>query len=56
MKLDKATVDSLYLFSHSPDHRIYTISEFTSFLVVPLLHEKARPPEVLENSFGASSS
>jgi len=42
MKLDKATVDSLYLFSHSPDHSIYTISEFTSFLVVPLLHEKAR--------------
>jgi len=42
MKLDKATLDGLYLFSQSPHHRIYTVSEFTAYLLVPLLHNKAR--------------
>jgi cytolysin-activating lysine-acyltransferase len=38
----KAVVDSLYLFNQSPDHRIYTLTEFNSYLIFPLLHDKLR--------------
>ena len=37
-----AVLDGLYLFSHSAGHRHYSISEFISYLVYPVLHGKIR--------------
>lgn len=42
MENNKAVVDSLYLFNQSPDHRIYTLTEFNTYLIYPLLHHKLR--------------
>jgi len=38
----QSVVDGLYLFNHSPDHRIYTLVEFNHFLVFPVIHQKVR--------------
>lgn len=40
--LKDAVLDGLYLFSNSEGHRHYTISEFLSYLVYPVIHQKAR--------------
>ena len=42
MQLQKAVLDSLYLFNQSEDHRLYTLSEFNHYGLFPLLHSKAR--------------
>ena len=42
MDLQKAVLDSLYLFNQSPDHRIYTLVEFNHYCIFPLLHQKAQ--------------
>ena len=42
MQLQKAVLDTLYLFNQSPDHRIYTLVEFNTFATFPILHEKCR--------------
>ena len=42
MQLQKAVLDSLYLFNKSPDHRIYTLAEFNHYCIFPLLHSKAQ--------------
>ena len=42
MQLQKAVLDSLYLFNQSPDHRIYTLVEFNHYCLFPLIHSKAR--------------
>jgi len=38
----KSVHDALYLFSASPDHRIYTLSEFLDFAVAPITTSKIR--------------
>lgn len=40
LDLKQAVLDGLYLFSNSKDHRHYSISEFLSYLVYPVLHNK----------------
>lgn len=42
MQLQKAVVDSLYLFNQSPDHRLLTLVDFNHFLIFPLTNGKAR--------------
>jgi len=42
MLLQKAVLDSLFLFNQSADHRLYTLVEFNHYCVFPLLHSKAR--------------
>ena len=42
MKLQQAVLDTLYLFSQSPDHRIYTLAEFNQYAVLPIIHDKCR--------------
>ncbi len=42
MQLQKAVLDSLYLFNQSEDHRLYTLAEFNHYCLFPLIHEKAR--------------
>lgn len=42
MQLDKATLDGLYLFNQSPDHRMYTLVEFNHYYILPLLHSKVQ--------------
>lgn len=42
MQLQKAVLDSLYLFNQSEDHRLYTLSEFNHYCLFPLIHQKAR--------------
>jgi len=42
MQLQKAVLDSLFLFNQSPDHRLYTLVEFNHYCVFPILHSKAR--------------
>jgi len=40
---DRNTVlDCLYLFNKSDDHRLYTLAEFNSYCLFPILHKKAR--------------
>jgi cytolysin-activating lysine-acyltransferase len=40
---DRNTVlDCLYLFNKSDDHRLYTLAEFNSYCLFPLLYKKAR--------------
>lgn len=40
--ISSAVVDGLYLFSHSDGHRHYTIAEFLTYLVYPVLHNKIK--------------
>jgi hemolysin-activating ACP:hemolysin acyltransferase len=40
LDLKQAVLDGIYLFSNSKDHRHYSISEFLSYLVYPVLHNK----------------
>lgn len=42
MQLQKAIIDTLFLFNQSPDHRIYTLVEFNQYALLPILHKKAR--------------
>ena len=42
MQLQKAVLDSLFLFNQSPDHRLYTLVEFNHYCLFPLIHKKAR--------------
>tara|TARA_R110000765_G_scaffold30589_1_gene72183 strand:+ start:183 stop:605 length:423 start_codon:yes stop_codon:yes gene_type:complete len=42
MQLQKAVLDSLYLFNQSPDHRIYTLVEFNHYCLFPLIHKKVQ--------------
>ena len=42
MQLQKAVLDSLFLFNQSPDHRLYTLVEFNHYCLFPLIHQKAR--------------
>ena len=42
MQLQKAVLDSLFLFNQSSFHRSYTLVEFTHYCLYPLIHEKAR--------------
>jgi len=42
MQLQKAVVDSLFLFNQSPDHRLYTLVDFNHFCIFPIIHSKAR--------------
>tara|TARA_R100001377_G_scaffold80088_1_gene58705 strand:+ start:119 stop:541 length:423 start_codon:yes stop_codon:yes gene_type:complete len=42
MQLQKAVLDSLFLFNQSPDHRLYTLVEFNNYCVFPILHNKVR--------------
>lgn len=42
MQLQKAVLDSLFLFNQSPDHRIYTLVEFNHYALFPIMHDKAR--------------
>jgi hemolysin-activating ACP:hemolysin acyltransferase len=42
MQLQKAVMDSLFLFNQSPDHRIYTLVEFNHYAIFPILHSKIR--------------
>jgi hemolysin-activating ACP:hemolysin acyltransferase len=42
MDSSKAVVDCLYLFNQSPDHRIYTLTEFNSYAIYPIIHNKIR--------------
>lgn len=38
----KLVVDGLYLFNQSPQHRIYTLDEFNTYFIHPLLADKCR--------------
>jgi len=42
MQLQKAVLDSLFLFNQSLDHRLYTLVEFNHYCLFPLIHQKAR--------------
>ena len=42
MQLQKAVLDSLFLFNQSEDHRLYTLIEFNHYCLFPLIHSKAR--------------
>lgn len=42
MKLQQAVLDTLYLFSQSPDHCIYTLAEFNRYALLPIVHRKSR--------------
>lgn len=42
MQLQKAVLDSLYLFNQSPDHSIYTLVEFNHYALFPIIHNKCR--------------
>ena len=42
MSLSNYVLDGIYLFSHSDDHRIYTLDEFQHYLIYPVLHQKVR--------------
>jgi cytolysin-activating lysine-acyltransferase len=42
MQLQRAVLDSLFLFNQSPDHRIYTLVEFNHYAIFPIMHSKAR--------------
>lgn len=42
LDLKSAVLDGLYLFSNSDGHRHYTITEFLSYLVYPVLQNKIR--------------
>jgi cytolysin-activating lysine-acyltransferase len=42
MSYERAIVDGLYMFSQSPEHIRYTISDFNRYLVYPVLHDKCR--------------
>lgn len=42
MQLQKAVLDSLFLFNQSEDHRLYTLVEFNHYCLFPLIHSKAR--------------
>ena len=42
MQLQKAVLDSLFLFNQSPDHRLYTLVEFNHYCLFPLIHQKSR--------------
>ena len=42
MQLQKAVLDSLFLFNQSPDHRLYTLVEFNHYCLFPLIYQKAR--------------
>lgn len=42
MQLQKAVLDSLFLFNQSEEHRRYTLSEFNHYCLFPLIHSKAR--------------
>jgi cytolysin-activating lysine-acyltransferase len=42
MQLQKAVLDSLFLFNQSSDHRLYTLVEFSHYCLFPLIHQKAR--------------
>ncbi len=42
MLLQKAVLDSLFLFNQSEHHRIYTLAQFNHYCIFPLLHNKAR--------------
>ncbi len=39
---EKAVLDSLFLFNQSPDHRLYTLVEFSHYCLFPIMHRKAR--------------
>ena len=39
--LHKAIVDALFLFNQSSDHRQYTLVDFNTFCIFPLLHDSA---------------
>jgi len=41
MNLQSAVLDSLFLFNQSENHRLYTLEEFNSYCIFPLLHNKA---------------
>lgn len=40
--LNQAVLDGLFLFSQSEGHRHYTVAEFISYLVYPVLNQKIR--------------
>jgi cytolysin-activating lysine-acyltransferase len=42
MQNRNTVLDCLYLFNKSDDHRLYTLAEFNSYCLFPLLHKKAR--------------
>lgn len=42
MDSNKTVVDCLYLFNQSPAHRLYTLVDFNSAIIYPLLHNKLR--------------
>lgn len=42
MQLQKAVLDSLFLFNQSEDHRLYTLVDFNHYCLFPLIHSKAR--------------
>lgn len=42
MDKSKAVVDCLYLLNQSPNHTHYTLSEFNSYIIYPILHDKLR--------------
>lgn len=38
--MSRSLLDCYYLFSQSPDHRLYTLVEFQQYAVHPIIHEK----------------